>query len=138
MTGKLLLAAGAAAAVLAFAGAADAQSIGGRATPQAPAETPAPPPSAPAVEPPASVGGHDFVDVDVLDPDGHKVGEVREALGDRLIVTTGGLLGIGGREVSIPADRLTISKVGDKISVKTTLTRDEIKALPDYVPEPAR
>ncbi|MGE3935453.1 MAG: PRC-barrel domain-containing protein [Rhodospirillaceae bacterium] len=69
---------------------------------------------------------------DVVDVEGDRVGSVAGAVGDALIVSVGGFLGLGQRQVAVPVDRLALSRTGDEVKVVTNLTKDQLKALPDY------
>jgi len=69
---------------------------------------------------------------DVVDVEGDRVGRVEGAVGDALIVAVGGFLGLGERKVAVPVDRLALSRTGDDVKVVTNMTKDQLKALPDY------
>lgn len=86
--------------------------------------------------PPARQGGPTAVPgldgKDVVDVEGDRVGSVAGAVGDALIVSVGGFLGLGQRQVAVPVDRLALSRTGDEVRVVTNMTKDQLKALPDY------
>ncbi|MBJ3776813.1 PRC-barrel domain-containing protein [Acuticoccus mangrovi] len=72
---------------------------------------------------------------DVLNSAGEEIGEIDEVMLDPasgkpvVIVSVGGFLGIGDRDVAFPYDDFTIT--GDDVVLNTTLTRAEIKAMPE-------
>jgi hypothetical protein len=70
-------------------------------------------------------------DKDVVDTSGDKIGKVKEVVGQDVLVSVGGFLGMGEKDVRIPRNRLTITGSGDDAKVQTTMTKDQIKALAD-------
>jgi hypothetical protein len=70
-------------------------------------------------------------DKDVVDTSGDKVGKVKEVVGRDVVVSVGGFLGMGEKDVRIPRDRLTITGSGSDAKVQTTMTKDQLKALAD-------
>jgi len=81
-------------------------------------------------ESPASLRG--LEGRDVLSIEGDKIGRVETVAGDALIVSTGGFLGIGERKVALPRTNVNVSGTGDATKVQTTMTQDQLKALPEY------
>ena len=73
-------------------------------------------------------------DMNVYTPAGDKIGEVDEVLMDAsgkivaVSVETGGFLGIGGKEVVVMLDQLTLE--GDRFT--TTLSKEQLEALPRW------
>jgi sporulation protein YlmC with PRC-barrel domain len=49
-----------------------------------------------------------------------------------VVVSVGGFLGIGKREVGLPWEELTLTHDKDKLVVMTTASKDELKSLPAY------
>ena len=82
----------------------------------------------------------ELLGVRVYSGDGDRIGEVDRWIGEapgRLpkaaVVSVGGLLGVGDREVAIDTDLLTLmaSTQGNDLRVYVELTEDEIEGLPD-------
>ncbi|MFD2263901.1 hypothetical protein ACFSM5_13445 [Lacibacterium aquatile] len=92
--------------------------------------TPAPAPSMSA--PSAATPADPLEGKDVVNAAGEKIGEVEKSSTATLIVSVGGFLGIGDRQVEVPRDRVSISGTGDDTKVMTSMTEDELKALPEY------
>jgi sporulation protein YlmC with PRC-barrel domain len=67
---------------------------------------------------------------------GDTVGEVKSVLVDKsgkiqdVIVSVGGFLGMGDREVALSWNDLTVTDEGKHVT--TTMTKDALKALPEY------
>jgi sporulation protein YlmC with PRC-barrel domain len=75
----------------------------------------------------------DLAGKDVVDSSGARIGKVDQVIGnDTLIVSTGGFLGIGAKQVSVPRNRVSLSGSGDDLKVTTSMTEDELKGLPEY------
>jgi len=146
---KALLSAVAGAALIGFAGGAYAagdddkapSTLGSGAA--SPGETVPPPggaimPSTPTDRPGAeqlNKKGHPpgfIVGKPLLNPQGDKIGTVSKIEGDNVIVSVGGFLGIGSHDVSLAWNQLRLSGMGDNAKLWTTLTQDELKALPEY------
>ncbi len=77
--------------------------------------------------PPKSLVGND-----VINAKGEKIGEVSKIEGDQLIVSSGGFLGIGTHDVAIPWSRFTMQGAGDKSKLEVSMTKDELKQMPEY------
>jgi hypothetical protein len=76
---------------------------------------------------------------DLFGPDGTKIGDVNDVIGDKLIVGVGGFLGIGERRVELGPNQVTQTGSGNDIKLTTTLTKDELKAMPEWkAPEAPR
>lgn len=78
--------------------------------------------------PPASAVGKN-----VTNTEGAKIGEISKVLDDRVVVEVGGFLGIGSRDVALPWSQIKATGSGDDMTLQTTLTKDEIKSMPDYI-----
>ncbi len=83
--------------------------------------------SAKPTTPPNSVVGKD-----VVNAKGEKIGEVSKISGDQIIVSSGGFLGIGTHDVAIPWSRFTMQGTGDKEKLEVSMTKDELKQMPEY------
>lgn len=73
---------------------------------------------------------------DLINPKGEKVGEIESVLIDQnnivagIVVGVGGFLGIGERDVAIDWRQVSVVNGGEKVT--TTLTAEELKAMPPY------
>jgi len=139
---NIVLNATAAAALLAFAGGAYAagpepDTAAPPAAGAGPSSTMPPPPDvmAPPSDrlgakptlPPASIVGKD-----VVNAAGDKVGSVSKIDGNQVIVSVGGFLGIGSHDVALAWNQLNLSGSGDQQKLETSLSKDELKAMPEY------
>lgn len=87
----------------------------------------------PAVPPESIVGSN------LVTPDGKKVGSIDKIEGDQVIVSIGGFLGIGSRNVALPWKDLAMAGTGKDAKIMTSLSEAELKELPEYKePERAR
>jgi sporulation protein YlmC with PRC-barrel domain len=100
----------------------------------------------PAGEALTALGAQQFkldrlVGTDVINQAGDDVGTVDDVVLERdgrvaaVIITTGGVLGIGARTVALPWDRLDVSRDQDdpeKYRVRTAMTEDELENLPEF------
>jgi hypothetical protein len=68
----------------------------------------------------------------VLNTQGEKIGSVSKIVGDDVIVSIGGFLGIGSHDVLLPWHQLRLSGIGDDAKLQTALTKEELKAMPEY------
>jgi hypothetical protein len=84
-------------------------------------------PSAKPAIPPSSI-----IDKDVVDTQGEKLGEVAHVVGGNVIVSVGGFLGIGSRDVVVPWSQLTMIGSGDDAKLETTLGKEQLRQLPEY------
>lgn len=72
----------------------------------------------------------------VINTTGEEVGEIEAILLDPVenapvvIISVGGVFGIGDRELAFPYDDLTIA--GDEIILNTTMSEDELKEMPEF------
>lgn len=75
----------------------------------------------------------DVVGNNVTDAEGKKIGEVESVSGDQVIVSVGGFLGIGERQVALNKSEVTVTPgTGDKVNLKTNLTKEQLKTMPEY------
>ena len=68
---------------------------------------------------------------DVVDLKGDRIGEVSAITEDRVIVETGGFLGIGARQVALDSRQLATIGSGTNMKLQTTMTREQLQALPE-------
>jgi hypothetical protein len=69
---------------------------------------------------------------DLVDSTGDKIGEIKDVQGEKVIVSVGGFLGIGQKDVEMSGDRLNATGSGSDLKVQTTMTKDQIKDLPEH------
>lgn len=69
---------------------------------------------------------------DVVDSQGEKIGTVDSVIGGRLIVSSGGVLGIGDRKVALGPSHVSVSGSGTERRVVATVSRDQLKNMPEY------
>src|SRR3954471_22885228 len=136
---------GAVSAVALLAGVAAAQDAGPGAppTPTPPATTTTPPaeaaPRAPAT--PATAGeavrAADMIGRSVQGADGEPLGKVRDAVVDaqsgkiqRLVIASGGFLGIGAKTVALDFDQVEVRPEGGIVA--KGVTRKDVEAMPRY------
>lgn len=75
---------------------------------------------------------------DVVNLEGDTIGEVKGIQGDNLVVSVGGFLGIGARTVALSRSQVSVTGVGDDQKIVTSLTKDELKAMPEVALETPR
>lgn len=91
------------------------------------------PPAKPSNPPQAIIGK------DLVSADGKTVGEVKKIVGNQVIVSMGGFLGLGAREVALLWNDLALSGAGDRMQLRSAMSQKELEALPRYEdPERAR
>jgi hypothetical protein len=100
-------------------GAGMGSGSGMKSSPGAAAEKPATPPQS-------------IVGKNVVNTKGDTIGEIKSVKGDQVIVSVGGFLGIGSRDVALNWNELTMTGSGDNAKLQTTMTKDELKNLPEY------
>jgi hypothetical protein len=88
--------------------------------------------SSPSSSPPAFIVGKS-----VTNAQGDKIGTVSKIDGNNVVVSVGGFLGIGSHDVAVPWSQLTLAGAGDEAKLQTALTRDELKAMPEYQESPS-
>jgi len=69
---------------------------------------------------------------DVVNANGDTIGTVEGIVGNNVILSVGGFLGMGKKHVSVPSSSVTMSGTGDDAELVTTLTEEELKAMPEY------
>lgn len=78
----------------------------------------------------------DIVGNNVTDAQGEKIGKVESVTGDKVVVSVGGFLGIGARQVALNKSEVTVTPgTGDKVDLKTNLTEEQLKTMPEYETE---
>ncbi len=85
------------------------------------------PSSSPYTVSPASAIG-----MDVITAQGDTIGEVDKIAGGQVIVSTGSLLGVGPHDVAVWGPLLRPTGTGDALKLQTTLSRDEVRVLPEF------
>jgi len=79
-----------------------------------------------------------LIGTDVKDPAGQTIGEIDNVLLDRdgrvesVIVTTGGFMGIGGRDVELRWNDLKTIEAGNEVRVE--MTAMQLRQRPEYLP----
>ncbi|MEX0694020.1 MAG: hypothetical protein WD075_06225, partial [Rhodospirillales bacterium] len=69
---------------------------------------------------------------DVTNTMGDVIGEVTKIDGEQVIVAVGGFLGVGAYDVALNWDQFTTKGDGDDIELKTSLSKDALKKMPEY------
>ena len=88
---------------------------------------------------PGAASATEWKGKDLVDSTGDKIGEIKDVQGQNVIVSVGGFLGIGAKEVQMSRDRLNAVGAGPDLKVQTTMTKDQIKDLPEHkAPETGR
>lgn len=82
-----------------------------------------------------------LVDARIFGPGDETIGSVSHLHGSgaeaQVVVDVGGFLGIGARPVALPARQLDFMRDGEgRVHATTSLTRDEIGALPEHRDQP--
>ncbi len=78
---------------------------------------------------------------DVLGPDNQKIGDVSDILFDQsgkidgYVVSVGGFLGVGSKEVAMAPDSFQIVNENGKVKLKTALTKDQLKQAANFQPK---
>ena len=130
---------GAVSAVALFAGVAAAQDAAPGATP-APA-TPQTTTPAPALTTPAAAGeavrAADMIGRSVQGSDGKPLGKVKDAVVDaqsgkiqKLVIASGGFLGLGAKNVALDFDRVEVRPEGGIVA--KDVTQKDVEAMPRY------
>ena len=130
---------GAVSAMALFAGVAAAQDAGPGATP-APA-TPQTTTPAPALTTPAAAGAAvraaDMIGRSVQGSDGKPLGKVRDAVVDaqsgkiqKLVIASGGFLGLGAKNVALDFDRVEVRPEGGIVA--KGVAQKDVEAMPRY------
>jgi hypothetical protein len=80
----------------------------------------------------------DIYKADVYDPSEHKIGDISDLMIDSngnvtiAIISVGGFLGVGQKEVAIPFKELKVSMRDGKDWLVLNRTKDELKMAPSY------
>ena len=127
---------GAVSAMALFAGVAAAQDAGTGATaPQT--TTPAPAPTIPAATAGEPVRAADMIGRSVQGSDGKSLGRVKDAVVDaqtgkiqKLVIASGGFLGLGAKNVALDFDRVEVRPEGGIVA--KDVTRKDVEAMPKY------
>jgi len=90
-----------------------------------------------AVGPRGEIRASKFVGTKVMNASNEAIGEIDELLIGRggalqAVLSVGGFLGMGERHVLVDWKQLAIEGKGDKVRVTSSLTKDQLKALPEY------
>lgn len=83
--------------------------------------------ASPSAMPPETVVGKSIVNAE-----GEEIGEISKIVGNQVIVEVGGFLGIGARDVAIDWSQVSTTGMGDEMKLQTTLTKEELEAMPEY------
>jgi hypothetical protein len=84
----------------------------------------------------AGVDAKELLGADLKNAENEKIGEVQAVQLDAagkvrsLIVGVGGVLGLGARAVALEPSALSVADGGE--TLRTTLTKDQLKAMPEY------
>jgi sporulation protein YlmC with PRC-barrel domain len=84
----------------------------------------------------SSVQAKELLGADVKNANNETIGEIdsiylgKDGQVSKVIVGVGGFLGMGERNVAVDWNALTVADGGD--TVRTTLTKDQLKAMPEY------
>jgi sporulation protein YlmC with PRC-barrel domain len=126
---------GAASAVALLAGVAAAQDAGPGATPTPAAPTTATP--APAATAGEAVRAADMIGRSVQGSDGKPLGKVKDAVVDaqsgkiqKLVIASGGFLGLGAKNVALDFDRVEVRPEGGIVA--KDVTQKDVEAMPRY------
>jgi sporulation protein YlmC with PRC-barrel domain len=136
-----------ASAVMLMAAPAWAQTVPSAPTrtpdPNASISVPAPIPKTPAPDPLTMEDVSKISGFAVYGTDDSKVGSVSTVLMnpanktiDRLVVNSGGVLGVGGHKVAIPVDQFKWD--GEKDAYRLAKTADDLKSMPEWQSQTAR
>ncbi len=93
-------------------------------------------PASPATTPAASADTRKLIGRNIQNAQNETIGEIKsiyigkDGKVDSVIVSVGGFLGVGDREVRIAWSDLNIAGNGEKVTVN--MTKDQLKAMPEY------
>jgi sporulation protein YlmC with PRC-barrel domain len=128
---------GAASAVALLAGVAAAQDAGPGATPTPAAPTTTPAPTTPAATAGEAVRAADMIGRSVQGSDGKPLGKVKDAVVDaqsgkiqKLVIASGGFLGLGAKSVALDFDRVEVRPEGGIVA--KGVTQKDVEAMPRY------
>jgi hypothetical protein len=95
-------------------------------------------PSATAAAPAGYVGASKLVGLNVRNAQDESIGEIKDVLIanngsiQSAIVGVGGFLGVGERNVALAWNQLKLQRDGDQLKAMVTMTKDQLKTLPEY------
>jgi sporulation protein YlmC with PRC-barrel domain len=87
---------------------------------------------------PDSLSANAIIGASVRDPRNETIGRVYDIIMDAhgtpqtIVISIGGMLGIGGRRAAVPLSDLRFMRDGDHVFLATGLTTDELQRLPEY------
>lgn len=89
----------------------------------------------PAASAPTGVEAQRIIGMDVINAEGKEVGEVKDLVLDQqqvahAVVSVGGFLGIGAKEVAVPFEQLRVGQ--DNVTLMSESTEAELKQMPEY------
>lgn len=106
----------------------------GTTSPRAPTAS-----TTPAAGPVGTLGVATLVGTDVKNSAGDNIGEIKDVIVDNsgkatsVILGTGGVLGLGERNVPISWDQMKIARdENGKMTASTALTKEQIEGMPEY------
>ncbi len=91
-----------------------------------------------AAMPAGYVGASKLVGLNVRNAQGETIGEIKEVLIaengsiQSAIVAVGGFLGVGERNVALAWNELKLQRDGDQLRAMVNMSKDQLKALPEY------
>lgn len=86
----------------------------------------------------ATIKGNGVIGADVRGSDDKKIGAVNELLMtpdgqvDSVVVSIGGIMGVGDHKVQVPWEQLRFSNEGSRVVVVAMASKDELSAMPEY------
>jgi sporulation protein YlmC with PRC-barrel domain len=87
---------------------------------------------------PDSLSANAIIGASVRDPRNETIGRVYDIIMDArgtpqtIVISIGGVLGMGGRRAAVPLSDLRFMRDGDHVFLATGLTTDELQRLPEY------
>jgi hypothetical protein len=112
------------------------------AQPRAPVARTAPETAPRTVGPtPDSLSASAIIGASVRDLRNEQVGRVYDIIMDArltpqtIVISLGGMLGIGGRRAAVPLSDVRLMRDGDSVYLATGLSTDELRRLPEYRPQ---
>ncbi|UYN96532.1 MAG: PRC-barrel domain-containing protein [Enhydrobacter sp.] len=85
-----------------------------------------------------SVSAAALIGADVKNKAGDKVGDVEDVYLDKsgridtVVVSVGGFLGVGAKNVAVKWNEIQLGRDGNDVTLSTDWTKDSLKAMPDY------
>lgn len=87
---------------------------------------------------PQALNAEDLKGADIYDQSGDKVAEVKEVVtepngnAERVVVTVGGIFGLGGDDVQVPVNEIRVDQKGRLV---VAMTEEQLKQFPPDVPK---